>query len=145
MLFNLLIICPDYLPLIIVAEDALRRFTGDRKLRGVSDTSDGYVAIQRDLNSLEKWADKYLMKFNKGKYKVLHLRKDSIVHWYTLEASHLTSIFAEMDLEVLEGYKLNISQQCALAVKKAKSDLGCIRNSTARRLVEVILPSSRYW
>ncbi|KAK4810604.1 LOW QUALITY PROTEIN: hypothetical protein QYF61_007341 [Mycteria americana] len=40
--------------------------------RGVAATPEGRAAIQRDLDRLEKWDDKSLMKFSKGKCKFLH-------------------------------------------------------------------------
>jgi len=49
-------------------------------LRGVADTPKDCGDIQRDLSRLEQWTNRNLMKFNKGKGKVLHLGKKSPMH-----------------------------------------------------------------
>ncbi|KAK4808597.1 LOW QUALITY PROTEIN: hypothetical protein QYF61_009900 [Mycteria americana] len=54
--------------------------------------------------------------------------------------AQLESSFAEEDVVVLVDTNLVMSQQCALAAKKAKGILGCIRQSIASRLRQVMLP-----
>ena len=121
-------------------EHMLSKFADDTKLGGAADTSEGRAAIQRDLNRLEKWADRNLMKLNKEKHKVLHLGRNNPMHQCVLWATQLENSFAEKDLGVLVDTRLNMSQQCALAAKEPNGTLCCIRQSIASRLREVILP-----
>jgi len=107
----------------------LSKFADDTKLRGVVDTPEGCAAIQRDLVRLESWAERNLMRFNKGKCRVLHMGRNK------LESSSV-----ERDLGVLVDDRSTMSQQCALAVKKANGILGCIKRIVASRSREVLLP-----
>jgi len=123
-------------------ECTLSKFADDTKLGGVMDTPEGCAATQQVLDRLESWAQKNLMKFNKGKCRVLPLERKNPMHQYRLGAERLERSSVERDLGLLVENRFTMSQQCALVAKKANGILGCIKKSVTSRSKEVLLPLS---
>lgn len=81
-----------------------------------------------------------LMRLSKGKCTVLPLGRSSLRHQDRLGTDSLQSILEEKALGVLLDTKLTTSQQHAFMAKVATSLVGCITQSIASRLKEVITP-----
>ena len=79
-------------------ESTLSMFADDTKLGGLADTPEGCSTIQQDLDRLESWTKRNLMRFNKSKCRVLHLGRNNHMHQYRLGDDLLEKSSAEKDL-----------------------------------------------
>jgi len=81
-----------------------------------------------------------VIKFSKGKCRVLYLGKNNPMNQHRLGVDLLESSSVERDLGVLVDNKLTMRQWCALVAKKANGILGCIKESVASKWREDLLP-----
>ena len=89
---------------------------------------------------MENWAIANKMNFNWEKCVVLHLGNRNVINKYRMGITWLDSSTCERDLGILVDNKLNMSQQCDMAAKKANVILDCIAKSIESRAREVIIP-----
>ncbi|PKU38515.1 contactin-associated 3 [Limosa lapponica baueri] len=104
------------------------------------DTPEGCATIQLDPDRLESWSVRNLMKFSKGKCKVLYLGRSNSTHQYRLGARQLESSSRERPW--LPGGQQGHEPKYALVAKAANGLLVYIKKSVARRSREIILPNN---
>ncbi|GAB0179918.1 mitochondrial enolase superfamily member 1 [Grus japonensis] len=122
----------------------LMKFVDDTKLCGEADTSERRATLQEDLDRLEEWANKNLMKFNKDKCKVLHLGKHNPGVQHRLGFIWLGSNSVERDLGILVDNKLNMSEQCAAVAKKANRMLAASTRTSPAEIKKSLSHSTQH-
>ncbi|KAJ7420555.1 hypothetical protein WISP_48130 [Willisornis vidua] len=92
-------------------EGILSKFADDTELGGVADSLEGRDALKRVFNTSEDWQIPNHMKFNKGKFQILHLGQGNPGCLYRLGNEMLESSAMERDLGVLGDGKLNRTKE----------------------------------
>ncbi|RMC19346.1 hypothetical protein DUI87_03955 [Hirundo rustica rustica] len=120
----------------VMAKHVKVKFAGDAKLGAVADPPEGSAAILWDLDQLQGWAERNLMRLSKGKCRVLHLGRNSPKCPHRLGLTYRAALWERTwDLD----HKLSMSCQCPVA-RRANGVLGCTGKSVASRSREVTLP-----
>ena len=124
------------LPLEIIS--LLSLFADDTKIfiRIISEMSKthprgnyGSEVLQRDLNSIMKWANIWKMEFNIDKCKVMHLGRLNPKHTYTMGGRNLAVTSEEKDLGVTFDERLEFNKHITGIVNKANNMVGMIKIS----------------
>ena len=111
----------------------LGKFADDSKLCKAISGQQDVSALQCDLTQLERWAEKWQMKFNEEKCVVMHLGKNNAKSQYSLGNIVLKSSERERDLGIIVDKTMKFSEQVNSAVGKANATLGMIkRNITCK-------------
>ena len=90
------------------------------------------ISLQNDLENLEEWSRKWLMKFNELKCKVMYMYfgKDNPKHTYVLGNIELAKVTHKKDLGIIYiSEDAKPSLQCIEAAKKASQALGFVKRT----------------
>lgn len=117
----------------------ISKFADDTKLGANVENSKGVLQIQRDLDEIGNWSEKWQMPFNLDKCSVMHLGHKNPNADYTLLGRQVASTELEKDLGVLISNDLKFSKQCIEVEKKAQKLLGYIKRQFSYRNKEIVL------
>lgn len=116
----------------------LSKFADDTKLASSVKDIEGCCGLQRDLDKLLAWSDKWQMQFNYSKCKVMHIGRNNRNFEYEMGGNWLDIINQERDLGVIMSNDLKSSKQCLEARNKANKMLGMINRNVCYKSKEVI-------
>ena len=117
----------------------ISKFADDTKLGSSADNEEAVRQLQKDLEKIGEWSEKWQMPFNLEKCKVMHIGCKNINHQYNLLGKELETCQQEKDLGVIITNDLQSSKQCIEAEKKAQKILGYIKRQFRSRKKENIV------
>jgi hypothetical protein len=106
--------------------EALVKFADDTKVGQTVRTAADRAALQTALDNLCSWTEKWGMKFNVSKCKVMHFGKRNPKFDYQMDGVRLEEVEEERDIGVTVSNTLKPSKQCAKAAATARAVLGQI-------------------
>ncbi|XP_059843914.1 P-selectin glycoprotein ligand 1 isoform X2 [Hypanus sabinus] len=107
----------------------ISKFADDTKIGGVVDSEEGFQSLQRDLDQLEKWAEKWQMEFNTDKCEVLHFGRTNQGRTYKVNGRTLRSAVEQRDLGIQIQNSLKVVSQVDRVVKRAFGILAFINQN----------------
>ena len=114
----------------------LYMFADDTKVFAQVNSDEEANQLQKDLDKLYEWSNKWQIKFNASKCKVLHLGKANSKHEYSMyknddsaQKTILEETLVEKDLGVYLDKDLNFDFHIKTSINKANKVLGLIRRS----------------
>ena len=119
-------------------------FADDAKVFNSIKSSSDCCLIQRTLDALSAWSDKWLLSFNAAKCNVLHLGKNNIKHdYYMIKGDNkiiLNKTECEKDLGVYIDKNLDFKKHISTQIKKARSTSGIIYRNIINKKANIMVP-----
>jgi hypothetical protein len=113
----------------------IRMFADDTKIWKTIESKQDCESLQKDLDTLQDWSDKWLLKFNTEKCKVMQVGHKLNTKYYMGRSGtriELEIIEEEKDLGVFTRSDLKSSTQCLKSAAKARRIVGMIRRNFRR-------------
>ena len=101
-----------------VTNSLLKIFADDTKVYSAINSEEDRDKLQHSIDQMVKWTDKWMIKFNGDKCKILHLGKNNPKYQYFIkegeEVTVLKETKCEKDLGVNVDPELNFNDHCGI-------------------------------
>ena len=127
-----------------VSTTPLKIFADDTKVYTPIQSNADHVNLQNSINQLVQWSEKWMIRFNSEKCKILHLGKNNPKHKYVIKEgdklSTLEETTCEKDLGVNIDPDLNFNNHIKLTIKKARRISGMILRNITYKSKSILIP-----
>ena len=114
-----------------ISSDGLM-FADDTKIFRIITSKEDALDLQADIDSLEEWSNKWLLRFHPDKCHILSIGKfENIKHTerYKICGKEIEHVFEEKDLGIVFDHELTFNDHICDKVRKANAIMGLIRRS----------------
>ena len=122
----------------------LKIFADDTKVYIPIESDDDRLKLQKSIDELVKWSERWMIKFNSEKCKILHLGKDNPKHKYYIKEGDKVSVLeetvCEKDLGVNIDPELTFYSHIYTTVKKGRRMIGMILRNLFCKDKEILIP-----
>lgn len=112
-----------------VSDSIVKLFADDAKLYSTASTLAECEKIQRNIDNLYEWSQKWLLKFHPDKCKVMKIGKNHQEFTYKMGDVPLGETSEEKDLGIVTDSGITFRQHIAMKISKANQVVGMIRRS----------------
>ena len=110
-------------------DSLLLKFADDTKIMRPIRTPDDQLKLQKDLDKLNEWAERWQMRFNASKCKVIHFGHGNPGYPYQMHGQVLEASEHERDLGVIVQRNLDFEKHIGTIVGRSQQILGMIAPS----------------
>ena len=124
----------------VVLDALIRMFADDTKVATTIETEEDCEKMQKIIDNLVEWADKWKMSFNVEKCKIIHVGHNNPRKEYYMDGKALKEEKDEKDLGIFVESNMKPGKQCATAAKAANFALGQIQRAFHYRRKDHLVP-----
>ena len=124
----------------VVLDALIHMFADDTKVATTIEKEEDGEKLQKIIDNLVEWADKWSMSFNVEKCKIIHVGHNNPKRKYFMRGKELTESNDEKDLGVIVEANMKPGKQCTVASKSANFALGQLQRAFHFRKKEYLVP-----